>query len=237
MKTSSFASRRRAGFTLVEIMYVTFISGLVVIALVTFLRLIFQMYVYDGARNQVNKDIRSFTGDLINKATYASSFCLFTDFKKASRTKTVASVDYDNIKNEEESGDMMVLVYTTTVPATGVKYVNRLVGFFRSPIAGGAGPVRRFDVSFTNFDARTSTHPYSYLLDTYVPETTETTYPVVIQLAQGLSDGQLFFNYYKTGVLVKGQIVENGLYYLGPGTTYVSRRAVNTYNFTVSPRS
>ena len=57
---------------------------------------------------------------------------------------------------------------------------------------------------------------------------TLTSWPEVIELSQGLSDGRLFHNFYGRSVMVKGEIIQ------GDGKS--TRMATNTYNFTISPR-
>jgi hypothetical protein len=49
----------------------------------------------------------------------------------------------------------------------------------------------------------------------------------VIELSKGLSNGKLFYNYYDRSIMVRGEIIHRGT---------ATRRATNTYNFTVTPR-
>ena len=65
------------------------------------------------------------------------------------------------------------------------------------------------------------------ILNTYLPVASQSTNPMVVQLAQGLANGSLFYNFYNRSVMVRGQIQENGSLY---------QRAASTYNFTLSPR-
>jgi hypothetical protein len=72
------------------------------------------------------------------------------------------------------------------------------------------------------------------LVGLYAPTSSTSSNPVVIQLAQGLADGTLFYDYRDRSVMVRGQIVDYGNN-LNVATNK-TRAAINTYNFTVSPR-
>ena len=98
------------------------------------------------------------------------------------------------------------------------------------------GPVRRFDVlispsvavgSTTNTGVTPAVYTMYDLLNLYQPTSSAHTNPRVIQLAQGLSNGTLFYNFLDRSIMIKGQIQEQG---------NLVKKAVNTYNFTVSPR-
>jgi hypothetical protein len=70
-----------------------------------------------------------------------------------------------------------------------------------------------------------------------MPTTNQSTNPIVVQLAQALAVGTsntegLFYDFKDRSVMVRGQIIETG----SGSATDVNRRAVNTYNFAVSPR-
>jgi hypothetical protein len=115
----------------------------------------------------------------------------------------------------------MVLVYKD--PANLSK-IERIVGYYRAPSnpsdPTSEGPVRKFDLTFSP----STTSALSSLL----PATsTVGDHPEVIELSRGLSDGKLFYNYYDRSIMIRGEIIHRGT---------VTRRATNTYNFTVTPR-
>ena len=79
--------------------------------------------------------------------------------------------------------------------------------------------------------------PMATLLNSNVPTANQSTYPIVVQLAQALAVGTsntegLFYDFKDRSVMVRGQIIETG----SGSANDVNRRAVNTYNFAVSPR-
>ena len=223
MPTPLPASRR--GFTLVEMMVALAIMGLAAVGILRFLIQGLNIYHYDQGRITVNKDIRSFTEELTTNAVYSNYFRIYPNF--SSRSNTVGSVTTDAWVNDGQSGDFLLLIFADTDATTGKTTINRLIGYYRVPTAAGqSGPVRKFDVAISPAVDPTVTPIYS-ILNTNVPTSTANTNRQVLQLAQGLSNGTLFYNFYDRSVMVKGQIIEQG---------DQRRRAINTYNFTVSPR-
>jgi hypothetical protein len=66
-------------------------------------------------------------------------------------------------------------------------------------------------------------------LESLLPGSSNTTInatPIVIQFAQGLANGRLFYNYWGTSVMVNGAIAYGNNY----------QNVSDTYNFTISPR-
>src|SRR5690606_9668705 len=96
------------------------------------------------------------------------------------------------------------------------------VGYYRAAEASGApGPVRRFEREF---------HPSSTssAISLLPPVSSIDSWPKVVELSDGLSNGRLFHNFYGRSVMVNGEIIQDS-----GGKTRV---ASNTYNFTISPR-
>jgi hypothetical protein len=219
-------------FTLAEVLIASTLLGLVLVGAIALTRQVLYVYYYDTGRVLVNKDIRSFTQHMDTDAAYASYFRIFPNFA----TRAVGGVD-GNIA-DGSSGDFLVLVTTMTcakndVPVTGLKggkgYITNIVGYYRDATATTTGPVRRFALAIPYVDPTTlGAAPISFLLDTYMPTGNSSLNPVIIQLAQGLANGTLFYDFKNNSIMVRGQIIENG----GQG----NKRAVSTYNFTVSPR-
>jgi prepilin-type N-terminal cleavage/methylation domain-containing protein len=220
-------SGRRAGFTLVEILVAT---SLMAFALAGILGLVVQTlrtYYYDRDRIAINRDIRTFTQDMATDAAYANYFMVFPSFAQADRSTGSGSTAADNNVQDGLSGDFLVLVSQTIDATTGKAAITGLVGYYRAGTTTTDGPVRRCAVTVPNVDPTTlGTAPVSSLLNTYMPATGINSNAVVIQLAQGLANGNLFYNFQNRSIMVRGQIQENG----------GNRNAVNTYNFTVSPR-
>ncbi len=205
-------------FSLIEILVALTIMGLSVAAVLTFSLQTLKIYYYDSGRLMVNRDMRTFTNALANDAVASNYFRIYPSFQN--RTAFVT---------DGTSGDFLVLAYTDTNNSAGAYFIARLVGYYRSPSdltnPSSLGPVRKFDVPIATAD---QSKDLPTLINLYVPSTTTANYPVVIQLAQGLSDGTLFYDYRDRSIMVRGQIVDHG--------SQGGRAAINTYNFTVSPR-
>lgn len=208
---------RRRAYTLVEIMMAVGVMGLVVGGVLKFAIQTMNTYSYDSGRLMVNRDMRTFTGSLAGDCVGANYFRIYPDFSDRSAFVTDGS-----------AGDFLVLVYTDTNNAAGSYYVTQLVGYYRDADASdptSLGPVRRVARTIASADQGKD---LPTLVAQYLPYTTTHSDPVVIQLAQGLSNGSLFYDYRERSIMVRGQIVDYG--------SKGGRAAINTYNFTVSPR-
>jgi prepilin-type N-terminal cleavage/methylation domain-containing protein len=210
-------SRRSRGYTLIEILVTMGLLALITVGVLRFGIQALNTYFYDSGRLMVNKDIRTFTSDLATDAVASNYFRIFSDFQ--SRTTPIT----DGL-----SGEFLVLIYTDSNVSTGAIVITQVVGYYRDPVnpsdPTSLGPVRKFNATIASADQSKS---LTDLLNQYAPTSTAHSNPVVIQLAQGLSDGNLFYDYYDRSIMIRGQIVERG---------DQTRSAVNTYNFTVSPR-
>jgi len=226
--------RRFRAFTMTELMIALTILGLVMAGVVALTFQSLNTYAYDSGRLLVNRDIRKFTGDMITDTVYANYFRIYPDF--STRTTTAAGVTSDAAVRDGQTGDFLVLAFADTDVTSGRTTVNRLIGYYRDPDSTGVGPVRKFDVpvspavilgATTNTSANPRVYTMPDLLDVCAPLANAHTNNIVIQLAQGLASGNLFYDFYDRSVMIRGQINEQG---------NMIRRAVNTYNFTVSPR-
>lgn len=220
---------RRRGYSLVEMLTAVSLLGIVsALTLTTYMQAV-NIYSYDTGKIRVNRDIRAFTGTMTANATYANYFLIYPNFD--TRTQTVQVTDpitgvttetvVDAAVNDGQSGDMLVLVFKDDEDDTKV---NRLVGYYRSPANSGdsssEGPVRWFDLRISPSS--------NAAINTLLPAlSTRNTHPEVIELSKGMANGMLFYNLYDRSVMVKGQIIHRGS---------LTKRATNTYNFTVSPR-
>ena len=217
----------RPAFTLPEVMVTVGICGFVVTATLGFLIHGLNVFSFDVGKNLVNRDIRTFTSELSDNATYANYFQIFPGFSTRSTTTTTngLSVTTSASVEDKQTGDMLVLVYKD--PAN-IDLVNRIVGYYRAPLDPGdtasEGPVRKFDLRISPSS--------SAAIHTLLPATsTYSTNKEVIEMSKGLANGRLFYNIRSKSVMVNGQIIHRG----GLGKTRYER-ATNTYNFTVSPR-
>lgn len=207
-----------------EVLVATTILGLSVTAILSLFINMSKSYKYNTFRLSINRDVRAFTSELTDWATSANYFVILADFS----TRTTGAVGSEVLATmgDGESGDCVLLVYKDD---TDDSKVARMIGYYHDPDGTGFGPVRKFDLRFSPAVAGTS-------LWTLMPATsTLHTNPDIISAgtvgqATGTStSGKLFYNFYNRSVMVKGQIN----YISNDGLT---RRAVSTYNFTVSPR-
>ena len=214
--------------TLVELLVAMTIMGCASVGVLRFLIAGLNIYAYDSGRIRVNKDIRTFTEEMTTNAVYSNYFKIYPNF--TTRSVTASGVTTDAWVADGQSGDMLVLVFCDTDPSTGRTTVNRLVGYYRDPddpnSATSTGPVRKFDKVISPAVDLATTSLYA-VLNANVATNTAPTNPIVLQLAQGLSNGTLFYDFLDRSVMIRGQIIEQG---------DQRRRAINTYNFTVSPR-
>ena len=212
------------GFTLVEILIATTILSIMTVAILGLFINLMKSYKYNTFRLSINKDVRTFTNELSDTATYANYFVILADFS----TRTTGAVGSEVLAYmaDGESGDCVLFIFKD--PADDSK-IRRIVGYYHDPDSAGTGPVRRFATNFSPTVAGSS-------LWTLLPATStlHTNDDIIsagtIGTANGTSTtGKLFYNFFNRSVMVKGQIT----YTSNDGLT---RRAVSTYNFTVSPR-
>lgn len=214
-------------FTLSEVLVTLGISGVVLLAALTFLIQGLNIFSFDVGKNLVNRDIRTFTSELADNATYANYFQVYPSFSTRTVSTTVngSSVTTPANVEDKQTGDMLVLVFKD--PAK-VDLVNRIIGYYRAPKdpndPRSEGPVRKFDLQISP----SSSAPIYTLLPS---AGTFSSNEEVIEMSKGLANGRLFYNVRGKSVMVNGQIIHRG----GLGKTRYER-ATNTYNFTVSPR-
>ena len=233
MKTSS-----QRGFTLVEIMVATSITVMIFAVLLRIFIQALNTYQYDTAKILINRDIRRFTADMTEDATYANYFKIFPSYSNLTRAVTTlvnpADPDQgyttamaDSSIADGQTGDCLVLVYKDLTDDTKI---SRIICYFRNPGPNDsngnptAGPVRRFDLPVTP----SSSLPVWQLIPD-IPD--PTIYPVVVELSKDIANGLLFYDYQDRAIIVNGQIVQRG-----GALNSIHFNATNTYNFTVSPR-
>lgn len=212
------------GFSLIEVMVATTILSIMVVAILGLFINLMKSYKYNTFRLSINKDVRTFTNELSDNATYANYYIILADFS----TRTTGPVGSEVLAymGDGESGDCVLFVFKEATDDTKIK---RIVGYYHDPDADGVGPVRKFETTYATPVSGTT-------LWTLMPSTAtlHTNQDVIsagtIGKATGTStSGRLFYNFFNRSVMVKGQIT----YTSNDGLT---RRAVSTYNFTVSPR-
>jgi hypothetical protein len=204
--------------TLVEVMIAATVSAMVVAAAMSLFLFNYKIGFVSQERNMINKDIRSFTGDLIRDGRRANYFVLYDSINPEARDKP------GDRRRDARSGDFLVLVETErTASAFNRNEITRIVAYFRAVDVADAdalAPVRRLEVEFDPGKPADQ-------LEAILPSVAELAFAEqVVELSKGLADGRLFYNFRDESVMVNGQIHHGN----------AAKRVTETYNFTVSPR-
>jgi hypothetical protein len=217
-------ARRARAFSLAEVLIATTILGFTVTAILSLFINMSKSYKYNTFRLTINRDVRAFTNELTDAATSSNFFVILADF--ATRATGAVGSQVLASMGDGQSGDCLLLVYKDDTDDTKIA---RIIGYYHDPDSTGFGPVRKFDLTYTPSASSTS-------LWTLMPNvsTLHTNGDIIsagtVGEATGTStSGKLFYNFFNRSIMVKGQIN----YISSDGLT---RRAVSTYNFTVSPR-
>ena len=72
--------RGRRGFTLIEVLIASTIMGIAVTAILGLFINLMKSYKYNAFRLSINRDVRTFTNELTDTATYANYFVILSDF-------------------------------------------------------------------------------------------------------------------------------------------------------------
>jgi hypothetical protein len=180
----------------------------------------------------INADVRQFTLEMAQNARAANHFLIYRSFNSGDRN------EFDDRLRDGESGDLLVLVFLEPYPnVNSPEHYTRIVGYFRDGDPANPdseGPVKRFEKRFHDPSGAVppgSSGAYVSAVDKTVEQviadlSVNGTYPTVVQLSRGLSNGQLFYNYLDRSILIKAQIIHGN----------VAKRITDTYNYSVSPR-
>jgi len=227
----AFLSRRRAGFTLVELMIGAVLALIVIGGATSFVIYAGRMIFVTEEKIRINDDIRDLTNEMTDVARDANLFQIFTEFGS----------DKSRPQYSGETGDMLVLVFQDQgyPEAPGiVRRITRVVGYYRDRGTNNRGPVRRFDTrqiwpTGLPHPAGSATNPRTaqpLTLEEILarPEimNREADFPVVVELARGLANQSLFYNHLGRSVVMNAQIIRGS----------VVKEVTDTYNFTISPR-
>jgi len=203
------------------VMITLFLAVLVLGAAVEFFVESSRMAFVSEQKNLINNDIRKLTSELSDNARAANYFVLYKSFK---------NTDHDSAGDrlaESNAGDYIVLVFQGPLPTliSQTRPISAIIGYYRAPVdpsnPTSMGPVRKFEISFSP----ASTAP----LESLLPDESlinSSNFPKIIELSEGLADGNLFYNFWNKSIVVNGKIIHGN----------EAKRVTETYNFTISPR-
>lgn len=205
----------KKAFTLVEILITLSIATIASTMILGYVVENVKISFVNDQKNKINYDIRKLTNEFANSAKSSNYFALYKSFNNADHN-TAGSRLHDG-----QSGDYLVLV--SQAPPQGfqnsIRPIERIVGFYRSADVDNRGPVRKFVLEFDP--------PSTSDLEDLLPDQSEVDdFPQVLELAEGLADGNMFFNFWNKSVMVNGKILHGN----------EAKRVTDTYNFTISPR-
>lgn len=178
----------RRGFSLAEVLVTTVAFGIVMGATMSFLISGTNFASYNEGKLLVNRDIRKFTSELSDHATYSNFFVIYRSFTDRA------------VIDDGESGDFLVLAF---VDDDNPSLYTAVIGFYRAATATTEGPVRKFAY---RFDTPTA----GPLEDLLPPTSSNGSHPEIVELSKGLSDGRLFYNYFNRSITVQGEILHQG---------------------------
>lgn len=219
---STHKRRRRAAFTITELMVSMSVLTLVFIGIYHFTIDTTRVLFVSTEKLEINRDVRSFTAQMSAYARAANHFLIYESFDENDRDEV------DDRARDGETGDFLLLIYQQPWPAIeDPEHITRLVGYFRQPDGTGTkaeGPVYRFEI---NYPAGGYPNTQTVTPEELIASLSSTgTYDQVLQLARGMADGKLFYNFFDRSIMVKSELIHGN----------AAKRVTDTYNFTISPR-
>jgi type II secretory pathway component PulJ len=242
------ATRRASshgGFTMAELLITTTIMGFLMLMVLRFQFETISAMTKSEEKGEINQAMRYVTDQMSLDARQANFFVMYSNYTMSSRTSATQELPQGN------SGDFIVLVFygnATNSLEFNVCPVNEIIGYYRAPYQAGQTdtmtgnaqmmPVRKFDLTVANGGIPANTYlesvnipsgGHTATLESLLPNDSATTidsHQIIVQLAQGLADQKLFYNYWGKSVMVNGVFAEGNNF----------QDATETYNFTISPR-
>ena len=236
--------KRAGGFTLPELIVASTIMGVLMLMVIRFQYETVTAMTISEEKGEINHDMRYLTDLMSSDARQANFFVMYSNYTMAARNSASLQLTPEN------SGDFLVLVSygNSTSLAFNICPVDEIVGYYRAPYQAGQTdtmssnaqlmPVRRFDLTVANGGIPANTYlesvgvptgGHTATLESLLPNDAASTisgHTIVVQLAQGLADQHLFYNYWGKSIMVNGVIAHGNN----------NQHATDTYNFTVSPR-
>lgn len=190
--------RQKSAFTLSELMVTLAVFTIVMGGATSYLLSSSNFASYNEGKLLVNRDIRKFTSELSDYATYANYFKIYDTF--ASRNEV----------NDGGSGDFLLLGFHE---ASDPSKTTALIGYYRSATQSEEGPVQKFMLRFDP--------PSEEPIEDLMPSVDSAgSHMEVIELSKGLSDGKLFYNFFERSITVQGEILHSGSNFKRATNTY-----------------
>lgn len=209
----------KGGFTLAEVLFVMAILGFIFTGVLGVTLQSQKGLFVSMEKTKINKDMRQFTGEMAQMARNANHFIIYSDFSSDSRDEITDRV------TQGGTGDLLVLVFQKPHPTpSDTTKITRIIGYYRAAQPGELGPVQRFDIEYAEADYKDAT---TTTIESLLPAAgTIGTHTEVVEMTDGLANGNLFLNFEDRSIMIKGQIYHGNEY----------KRLTDTYNFTVTPR-
>ena len=216
------------GLTLLEIMVATTLTALVVLGTIVLLKQVMNATAFDENRVKLNNDMLKLTRDLTTDAVSANYFLIFPTGATSAGTYSSS-----NSITNGSAGDVCAFVSVTTDSATGNAMTTKAIVYYRDATPQTAGPVRRYNWTYSATGAGTTDTIYTILSNNPPRGSAD---PIVVPMALGEATGDLFYNNspsgYNGSVILKSDIQE----YYNNNTANRNDYTQGLFNFSVAPR-
>jgi hypothetical protein len=242
--TTHAAFRQSRAITLVEVLVTVAIATMVLMGVGVFLFSGLKSYNSDFNRLNVNNDLRRFTLSMETDAAFANTFYIYD--QATNGAPALNGLGVDNYVTPGESGDLVLLVSILT-STTGATTVNQIVAYYHNGAVANTGPIYRYSTG-TGLGAAGTTPIYT-LYNNFVAAPLNAIIAAqqqfmptatVVGVAQNSAGSppaahpNLFYYLWRPGTgngafMVQSQIKEQ--------QNNQTVLAIDTYNFTIWPRS
>ncbi len=217
-------SRKKAGFSLLEVMFSTAIAGTALGFAGWFWFESVRASFLSEEKLQINSDVRELTNTLVDLGRSADYFYMYSAY--TSSVKNYQTIDGEDVYGagrlgDGQTGDLLILVYedSSSMGTSGYP-INKIVGIYREN-TGTEAPVKMFTVESADISDPLADPEASVPNVSDIPN-----HETIVELAEGLANGSLFYNFNDTSIMVNGKIVHGN----------DVKQVTDTYNLTIKPR-
>lgn len=182
------AISRKSGFTLVETIVSLAVFGIAIGGIMSFFIYGMNFASLGIGKLNTNRNIRKFTSEMSQNATFANDFVIYSGFSDRSQL------------SDGKSGDFLVLIYKDP---NDFRNTSRIVGYYRNATSSTVGPVLKFERDYSPSTTTT-------LADLLPAISTIGGHAEVVELSKGLSSGRLFYNFLDRSIMIKGEFQNKG---------------------------